>query len=183
MSKQGSLIHFGDIWLRVWPSILTTGIALSLAGRQWIRDMYIRLGSDENDWRTWILLQVIEFSSTQGHRTCAVKQWTNISARKLWNVINVNCQHYRYGVVIRWVSCTFLLCTKNSVSANLTTSSSSRMRVMNHNWSVTKQRLHPQSVAEISRHSVINTHAELITPAVYLYSCLATVIRQSTFRA
>jgi len=28
------------------------------------------------------------------------------------------------------------------------------MRVINHNWSATKQRLHPQSVAEISRHSV-----------------------------
>jgi len=26
---------------------------------------------------------------------------------------------------------------------------------MNHNWSATKQRLHPQSVAEISRHSVL----------------------------
>jgi len=33
-------------------------------------------------------------------------------------------------------------------------SSSSRMRVINHNWSATKQHLHPQSVAEISRHSV-----------------------------
>jgi len=33
-------------------------------------------------------------------------------------------------------------------------SSSSCMRVINHNWSATKQRLHPQSVAEISRHSV-----------------------------
>jgi len=33
---------------------------------------------------------------------------------------------------------------------------SSRMRVMNHNWSATKQRLHPQSVAEISRHSVLS---------------------------
>jgi len=32
--------------------------------------------------------------------------------------------------------------------------SSSRMRVLNHNWSATKQRPHPQSVAEISRHSV-----------------------------
>ena len=30
--------------------------------------------------------------------------------------------------------------------------SSSRMRVMNHNWSATKWRLHPQSVAEISCH-------------------------------
>ena len=35
-------------------------------------------------------------------------------------------------------------------------SSSSRMRVMNHNWSATKQRLHRQSVAEISRHSVLS---------------------------
>ena len=32
--------------------------------------------------------------------------------------------------------------------------SSSRMRVINHNWSATKQRLHPQSVAEISRYFV-----------------------------
>ena len=30
------------------------------------------------------------------------------------------------------------------------------MRVMNHNWLATKQRLHPQSVAEISRHSVLS---------------------------
>ena len=28
--------------------------------------------------------------------------------------------------------------------------------VMNHNWSATKQCLHPQSVAEISRHSVLS---------------------------
>jgi len=27
---------------------------------------------------------------------------------------------------------------------------------MNHNWSATKQRPHPQSVAEISRHSVLS---------------------------
>ena len=33
-------------------------------------------------------------------------------------------------------------------------SSASRMRVMNQNWSATKQHLHPQSVAEISRRSV-----------------------------
>jgi len=30
------------------------------------------------------------------------------------------------------------------------------MHVMNHNWSATKQRLHPQSVAEISCHSVLS---------------------------
>ena len=35
-------------------------------------------------------------------------------------------------------------------------SSSSRMRVMNHNWSATKQSLHRQSVAEISHHSVLS---------------------------
>jgi len=34
-------------------------------------------------------------------------------------------------------------------------SSSSGMRVMNHNWSATKQCLHPQSVAEISRHLIL----------------------------
>jgi len=30
------------------------------------------------------------------------------------------------------------------------------MCVMNHNWSAMKQRLHPQSVAEISCHSVLS---------------------------
>jgi len=39
----------------------------------------------------------------------------------------------------------------NTVARRQFVSSSSRMRVMNHNWSATKQRLHPQSVAEISR--------------------------------
>ena len=33
---------------------------------------------------------------------------------------------------------------------------SSRMHYMSHNWSATKQHLHPQSVAEISRHSVLS---------------------------
>jgi len=35
-------------------------------------------------------------------------------------------------------------------------SSFSHMRVMNHNWSAMKQRLHLQSVVEISRHSVLS---------------------------
>jgi len=35
-------------------------------------------------------------------------------------------------------------------------SSSSHMRFMSHNWSATKQRLRPQSVAEISRHSALS---------------------------
>ena len=38
----------------------------------------------------------------------------------------------------------------------ISNNSSSRMRVMNHNWSATKQHLRPQSVAEISRHSVLS---------------------------
>ena len=35
-------------------------------------------------------------------------------------------------------------------------SSSSRMHVIYHNWSATKQRPHLQSVAKISRHSVLS---------------------------
>ena len=34
--------------------------------------------------------------------------------------------------------------------------SSSHMRVMNHNWSSTKQCLHPHSVDEINHHSVLS---------------------------
>ena len=43
---------------------------------------------------------------------------------------------------------------------------STRMCVVNHNWSATTQRLHPQSVAEISRHSVLSNvrhHLDLTT--------------------
>jgi len=36
------------------------------------------------------------------------------------------------------------------------TSSSSRMRVMNHDWSATKQRPHLQSVVETSRHPALS---------------------------
>ena len=39
---------------------------------------------------------------------------------------------------------------------NIGQSSSSRMRVIYHNWSATKQRPHPQSVAEISHHLVLS---------------------------
>ena len=37
------------------------------------------------------------------------------------------------------------------------------MRVMNHNWSAMKQRLHPHSVAEISRHSVLSGDMQYLT--------------------
>jgi len=42
------------------------------------------------------------------------------------------------------------------------------MRVIYHNRSATKQRLHPQSVAEISRHSVLSVDR------IYLLTYLLT---------
>ena len=39
------------------------------------------------------------------------------------------------------------------------------MRVINHNWSATKQRPHPQSVAEISRHSVLSVSRHFLLQA------------------
>ena len=53
---------------------------------------------------------------------------------------------------VRWyfTSCPCKFCQTYS------SSSSSRMHVINPNWSATKQRLHLQSVAEISRHSVLS---------------------------
>jgi len=66
-----------------------------------------------------------------------------------------------YGVSALWchsrlilVSCFLLVkCGKETL---LRKNSSSRMCVLNHNWSATKQRPHPQSAAEISRHSVLS---------------------------
>ena len=47
------------------------------------------------------------------------------------------------------------------------------MRVVNRNWSATKQRLHVQSVAEISRHSVLSSDriqkCETSTEIVFIY--------------
>jgi len=48
------------------------------------------------------------------------------------------------------------LMVNGTSEAPLGTSSSSRMRVIYNNWSAMKQRPHPQSVAEISRHSVLS---------------------------
>jgi len=55
------------------------------------------------------------------------------------------------GVVVR-----LLDTLEQNVCNCLLLFNSSGMRVINHNWSATKQRLHPQSVAEISRHSVLS---------------------------
>jgi len=46
--------------------------------------------------------------------------------------------------------------TATTSTDNAQPTSSSRMRVIYHNWSATKQRPHPQSVAEISHHSVLS---------------------------
>ena len=47
------------------------------------------------------------------------------------------------------------------------------MRVIYHNWSATKQRPHPQSVAEISHHSVLSGDRirpmSLVNMADYVY--------------
>jgi len=81
----------------------------------------------------------------------------NQLVKEFWKLVHI-CQSYyqtsmgihflRHSVEFR-LHFTYLWHTSLHQS-----SSSSRMRVMNHNWSATKQRLHPQSVAEISRHSV-----------------------------
>ena len=75
-----------------------------------------------------------------------IKRWqTDCAAKhKYWT------RHYRSTLTITrerpiW-----------GIMPTLVWSTSSRMRVMNHNWSAMKQRLHPQSVAEISRHSVMS---------------------------
>ena len=53
-------------------------------------------------------------------------------------------------------------------------SSSSRMRVINHNWSATKQRPHPQSVAEIRR---LNTALTVLGKENTITSCLVLNFR------
>ena len=58
---------------------------------------------------------------------------------------NQKKKHLTTRLLISWWSAKFLKVT-----------TSSRMRFMSHNWSATKQRLHLQSVAEISRHSVLS---------------------------
>ena len=52
------------------------------------------------------------------------------------------------------ILCFHLPWSLTDVLANCT--SSSRMHAMNHNWSATKQHLHLQSAAEISRHLVLS---------------------------
>jgi len=70
---------------------------------------------------------------------------------------HVNPNHYHQA----WIK---PLCLSQS-------SSSSCMHVMNHNWSATKQRLHLQSVAEISRHlSFVRGHYSTVWDIVWVSS-------------
>jgi len=85
-----------------------------------------------------------------------------------WPWHNWRCETGSFGV---WSSTTALLVTDNYSITRSQNSvytrrhfwtikriaySSSRMRVMNYNWSATKRRLHLQSVTEISHHSVLS---------------------------
>jgi len=57
------------------------------------------------------------------------------------------------------------------------------MRVMNHNWSATKQRLHPQSVAEISRHSGQGTGFDNVGHRLGLATRTQISVCKSPFRS
>ena len=92
------------------------------------------------------------------------------SKRLLISSTGACCFHVKYGILLpirepedqtRPPRQASRQCTQGKVPISRLVSysavcCSSRMRVMNHNWSATKQRLHPQSVAEISRHSVLS---------------------------
>jgi len=52
---------------------------------------------------------------------------------------------------------------------------SSRMRVMNHNWSARKQRLHLQSVGGINRHSALSEDRISLCNFVTIFNFICTV--------
>jgi len=70
-----------------------------------------------------------------------------------WHVLQprdaANNTHVTSGLLHKWKRLTNVIHCTSSIFG-----SSYRMRVINHNWSSTKQRPHPQSVAEISRHYI-----------------------------
>ena len=92
-----------------------------------------------------------------GHRPCLVKTSASYltvsqSQSQFNNITIPTSLHHRHVQC----TCTRYLHTWKLITGSAQSSSSSRMRVMNHNWSATKQSLHLQSVAEISRHSVLS---------------------------
>ena len=68
---------------------------------------------------------------------------------KLWCMFTQKIPAHFYNYVLVW-GYVCLLSFTGAWDPSLQSFSSSRMCVMNHNWSATKQYLHPQSVAEIS---------------------------------
>ena len=66
--------------------------------------------------------------------------------------------HYTHAAAEASYDCVRFLALYSLLDTKINSAhqSSSRMGVMNRNWSATKQRFHPQSVAEISRHSVLS---------------------------
>jgi len=112
-------------------------------------------------------------------RVCSIRGWNrqwssryNIKARGCDNHLTTHLHRHQQNTMAThqllqrgWPQFIFLLTLLHALQtmnirclrrSEWRTSSSSRMRVINHNWSATKQHLHPQSVAEISRHSVLS---------------------------
>jgi len=71
--------------------------------------------------------------------------WCDVAAAIVVDVAVVTLMHTVFSFMFMF------MCHREN------TSSSSRMRVIYHNWSAMKQRPHPQSVAEISHHLSENT--------------------------
>jgi len=88
-------------------------------------------------------------STTEPRNQPGLRRWRPQHRALLEDLVVVGLLvHSVYHLHRDHVATTFELCHIST--------SSSRMRVMSHNWSATKQRLHPQSVAEISHHSVLS---------------------------
>jgi len=116
------------------------------------------------------------FSAYTAYRISLIMErveWRNNSVSEIMQLFNVDDNHTTSESSVQWhhfqrpwttsnaaVKVTPLFNTKYLINGmrykSNTSSSSSRMRFMSHNWSATKQRLHLQSVAEISRHSVLS---------------------------
>jgi len=105
----------------------------------------------ESTWAIWAIFLLLTFTQCTAEENGKMVRYGRSRSSTLVSIERVNTIFY-YGIengglrpmgFVRGVDLLY-------------TTSSFRMRVMNHDWSATKQRLHPQSVAEISRHSVLS---------------------------
>ena len=92
-------------------------------------------------WLVWLSTR----SSTAGHWKWSATAWVADSCTRLADSLQQTVCASKFPTLVGQFT-----------QQPLCTSSSSRMRVIYHNWSATKQRPHPQSVAEISHHSVLS---------------------------